>query len=51
MSPPTIPLGLLNRKIAGIVADRFDYRATARRPTVPAPIGAFSMSDRQEFIL
>jgi ferredoxin len=48
--PADIPLGLLNRKIAGIVADRFDYRATDD-PTVPAPIGAFSMSDRQEFIL
>ena len=48
--PAGIPLGLLNRKIAGIVADRFDYRATDD-PSVPAPIGAFSMSDRQEFIL
>jgi ferredoxin len=48
--PADIPLGLLNRKIAMIVAGRFEYSVTDD-PSVPAPIGAFSLSDRQEFIL
>jgi formate dehydrogenase (coenzyme F420) beta subunit len=48
--PAGIPLGLLNRKVARIVAERFDYR-TGDDPSVPAPIGAYSLSDSQEFIL
>jgi ferredoxin len=48
--PVDIPLGLLNFKIAAVVADRFDYRTTDD-PAVPAPIGAFKLDDRQEFIL
>ena len=48
--PVDIPLGLLNRKVAQVVAERFDYQ-TSDDPSVPAPIGTYSLSDRQEFIL
>jgi len=48
--PADIPLGLLNRKVAEIVARRFDYRAVDD-PSVPAPIGTFTLNDSQEFIL
>lgn len=48
--PLDIPLGLLNRKLARVVADRFDHRA-GDDPTVPAPIGAYRLDDPQEFIL
>ena len=48
--PADIPLGLLNRKLARVVAERFDYRPTDD-PSVAAPIGAFRKDDAQEFIL
>ena len=48
--PADIPLGLLNKKLAHVVAERFDYRA-CDDPAVPAPIGAFRLDDAQEFIL
>ena len=48
--PSDIPLGLLNAKLAQVVAQRFDYRASDD-PAVPAPIGAFRTDDAQEFIL
>jgi formate dehydrogenase subunit beta len=48
--PSRIPLGLLNGKLARVVAERFDHRATDD-PAVPAPIGAFRTDDAQEFIL
>ena len=47
--PSGIPLGLLNRKVAGIVARRFEWRASDD-PAVPAPIGTFEKGDAQEFI-
>jgi ferredoxin len=47
--PVDIPLGLLNRKVAEVVAERFDHRASDD-PAVPAPIGAFRTDDSQEFI-
>ena len=48
--PAGIPLGLLRRKVAQSVADRFAYRVTDD-PSVPAPIGVFRQEDAQEFIL
>lgn len=48
--PAGIPLGLLNRKVAEIVAARFGYRASDD-PAVPAPIGTYEAGDAQEFIL
>ena len=47
--PADIPLGLLNAKLAAVVADRFDYRA-GDDPSVPSPIGTFRADDEQEFI-
>ena len=48
--PVDIPLGLINRALARVVAERFDYRP-GDDPSVPAPIGAFRVDDGQEFIL
>lgn len=48
--PLEIPLGLLNRKLARVVAGRFDFHASDD-PAVPAPIGAYRLDDPQEFIL
>ncbi len=48
--PVDIPLALLNRKIAAIVAERFGTHAVDD-PAVPAPIGTFKPDDPQEFIL
>lgn len=48
--PADIPLTLLNRKLATVVAERFGYRSSDD-PTVPAPIGTFNLADAQEFIL
>jgi len=48
--PAQIPLGLLNRKLARVMADRFGYRVTDD-PSAPAPIGAYRLDDEQEFIL
>jgi len=48
--PANIPLGLLNRKLAQVVEERFGYRVTDD-PAVPAPIGRYEPNDAQEFIL
>ncbi len=48
--PVDIPLNLLTRKVAAVVAERFDSRPTDD-PAVPAPIGAWRADDPQEFIL
>jgi formate dehydrogenase subunit beta len=47
--PAGIPLGLLNRKVAGIVADRYGYSVTDD-PSREAPIGTYRLDDEQEFI-
>ena len=47
--PVDIPLGLLNRKLAQVVAEQFGHVAH-RRPAVPSPVGAFRKDDPQEFI-
>jgi formate dehydrogenase (coenzyme F420) beta subunit len=47
--PAHIPLGLLNRKAAGIVAARYEYVVTDD-PAKPTPIGAYRLDDEQEFI-
>jgi formate dehydrogenase (coenzyme F420) beta subunit len=47
--PSGIPLGLLNRKVARIVADRYGYSVTDD-PSKEAPIGAYRLDDEQEFI-
>lgn len=48
--PVDIPLSLLNRKVAQVVAERFDHHPSDD-PSVPAPVGTFSKEDAQEFIL
>jgi ferredoxin len=48
--PVGIPLNLLQRKVAAVVAERFGYRTTDD-PAVPAPIGTWRADDPQEFIL
>jgi ferredoxin len=48
--PAGVPLGLLNRKVARTVEERFGHRPTDD-PTVAAPIGAYRIDDAQEFIL
>ncbi len=48
--PAQIPLGLLNRKVAQIVSERYGY-AVSDDPDRPAPIGAYKLDDGQEFIL
>lgn len=48
--PAEIPISVLMRKAARIVEDRFGYRTTDD-PSVPAPIGAYRLDDKQEFIL
>ncbi|HPS78623.1 MAG TPA: 4Fe-4S dicluster domain-containing protein [Thermoanaerobaculaceae bacterium] len=48
--PAGIPLGLLNRKLALVVAERFGHHASDD-PSVPAPIGSYASNDGQEFIL
>ena len=47
--PAGIPLGLLNRKVAGIVANRYGYTVTDD-PAKEAPIGTYRLDDEQEFI-
>jgi formate dehydrogenase subunit beta len=47
--PAGIPLGLLNRKVAGIVAHRYGYSVTDD-PSRQAPIGTYRLDDEQEFI-
>ncbi|MCL2824851.1 MAG: 4Fe-4S dicluster domain-containing protein [Polyangiaceae bacterium] len=48
--PVGIPLGLLTRKSAQIVEQRFQHRPTDD-PGVAAPIGTYRADDQQEFIL
>jgi len=48
--PAGIPLNLLNRKIARVVAERFGYSASGD-PESPAPIGTYRPEDGEEFIL
>jgi formate dehydrogenase (coenzyme F420) beta subunit len=48
--PADIPLGLLNRKLAQVVAERFGHHPSDD-PSVPAPIGSYAQQDGQEFIL
>jgi ferredoxin len=48
--PVDIPLGLLNRKLAQVVEERYGYRATDD-PAAAAPIGRYDLNDAQEFIL
>ncbi|MBM4321719.1 MAG: Fe-S oxidoreductase [Deltaproteobacteria bacterium] len=48
--PAGIPLGLLTRRIAQVVEQRYDHHPTDD-PTVPSPIGAFRNDDAQEFII
>jgi len=48
--PQGIPLGLITRKIASVVAERYDFRPSDD-PAVPAPVGTYRMDDPQEFIL
>lgn len=48
--PAGIPLGLMLKKAAQTVEQRYGYRATDD-PAVPAPIGAYRLDDPQEFIL
>ena len=47
--PVGIPLSLLNRKVARVVAERFDY-VVSDDPENPAPIGTYRLEDDQEFI-
>jgi len=48
--PQDIPLDLLNRYMARVVRDAFDY-VVGDDPGVPAPVGTFRKDDPQEFIL
>jgi ferredoxin len=48
--PADLPLGLLNRKAAEIVARRYNH-TVSDDPAVPAPMGAWRPDDPQEFIL
>ncbi|MFH1468399.1 MAG: 4Fe-4S dicluster domain-containing protein [Pseudomonadota bacterium] len=48
--PEGIPLMLLNRYMARIAEQTFDYRV-GDDPDVPAPIGTFRKDDPQEFIV
>jgi formate dehydrogenase (coenzyme F420) beta subunit len=48
--PADIPLGLLNRKLAQVVEECYEFRATDD-PAIAAPIGSYKLNDPQEFIL
>jgi ferredoxin len=48
--PVDIPLGLIQYKVASVVAENFGYWASDD-PTVPAPIGDFRVDDNQDFYL
>lgn len=48
--PSGIPLGLLTRKVASIMKERFAYQVSDD-PEVAAPIGTYRLDDQQEFIL
>ncbi len=47
--PAGIPISLINRKVAKVVEERFEYRASDD-PEADAPIGTFRTEDSQEFI-
>ena len=47
--PSQIPLGLVNRKVAQIVRDRYRYMVSDD-PSKPAPVGTYQLDDAQEFI-
>lgn len=47
--PAGIPLGLLNHKVARIVASRYGY-AVSDDPSRETPIGSYRLDDEQEFI-
>jgi len=47
--PVGIPLGLINRRLAAIVEDRFGYKPDDN-PETPSPLGAYRQDDPQEFI-
>jgi formate dehydrogenase subunit beta len=47
--PADIPLNLLNRKLQQVVKDLYDY-TVSEDPAVAAPIGAYAVDDKQEFI-
>jgi formate dehydrogenase (coenzyme F420) beta subunit len=47
--PAGIPLGLLNRKVAHIIANRYGYAVTDD-PSRETPIGSYRLDDEQEFI-
>jgi L-lactate utilization protein LutB len=47
--PAGIPLSLLNRKLQQVVSARFGATASDD-PSAPAPVGAFTLDDPQEFI-
>jgi Fe-S oxidoreductase len=48
--PADIPLGLLNRRLAQVVEERYDFVASDD-PEVAAPVGSYKLNDSQEFIL
>ncbi len=48
--PSNIPLGLILKKMATTIDERFGYHASDD-PSVPAPIGTYRLDDKQEFIL
>lgn len=47
--PAGIPLGLLNRKVARIVAGRYGF-TVSDDPSKETPIGTYRLNDEQEFI-
>ena len=47
--PADIPLGLIGRRIAQVVAERFEHSPT-EDPAVPAPVGSYRLQDKEEFI-
>jgi ferredoxin len=48
--PADIPLGLILRKMAQVVEERFHCRVSDD-PSIAAPVGAYRLDDKQEFIL
>jgi ferredoxin len=48
--PTDIPLGLILRKLHNVIEERFGFRPTDD-PSVPGPVGAYRLDDKQEFIL
>lgn len=48
--PAGIPLGLVTRRVASTVGDRYGWRPVDD-PAVPSPVGTWRQDDPQEFIL